>query len=123
MCITMKLAYLEVLIAKGALVESGEASVVQREIETAIAQVACPPVAVDFTIFAQSGRKRGGGKWRQADKRDLYAMVTRALRLAPRDAAPHWCRDWFCAIDAVRATSAGLFAPRRLAVAMRARRA
>ncbi len=106
----MKLDHVMELIARGPLIESGEMVYVRREIEEAISQVVWPEGAADFTIHAQSGKRRGEGNGVKPIKDACMAWLHRhySWRLETRPAIGEGMGAG--PVDAVRDTSHGIFA-------------
>ncbi len=108
--VSMKLDKVVELISKGPLVDGGEIIYIRREIEEAIGQVVWPAGASEFTIHAQSGKRRGEGNGvkpiKDACMTWLHQHFSWRLETRPQigenlGAGP---------IDAVRDTAQGLFA-------------
>lgn len=57
----MKIVHVETLISRGAFVESPVWSIIRSSLHAAICAVDWPPGSGSFTIFPESGRKRGEG--------------------------------------------------------------
>lgn len=105
----MKLVRTEVLISAGEFAESEEWRTIQEEIAVAIDAVKWPKGAKDFTIHAQSGKKRGEGSGVKAIKEAFqFALQKRSgWSLEHRMPLVEGVRPG--PIDAVKRTSFGPF--------------
>jgi hypothetical protein len=105
----VKLVQTEVLISSGEFAESDEWRTIQEEIGVAISSVAWPPGAKDFTIHAQSGRKRGEGSGVKPIKEAFQFALQKRFGWALEHRMPLVSGVRPGPIDAMKMTSFGPF--------------